>query len=157
MRFYRKEDVSERHAFPTILHPSHGFTISDGLYRSIVGFDRSICLVHRGSGSGTLQNCLGETGYWSTGQRLSDSSPSQGYSTLDDSSVPEYLVCSSPLLFPVHPPLTLGPFSPDSVVAPNDEPGRRPLSGAADEPTALLKRVHRITLVLRPLRSASLD
>ncbi|KAF9648831.1 WLM-domain-containing protein [Thelephora ganbajun] len=30
-------------------------------------------------------------GYWSSGQRLSDSTPSQGYSTLDDRSVPEYL------------------------------------------------------------------
>ena len=107
---------------------------------------------------------LGETGYWSSGQRLSDSTPSQGYSTLDESSVPEYLVgpsLSITLPEPLHP-LTrsrlLAPVFPlVSVAAPNSERGRRLSSVVVDEPTDPLNPAHRTTPVPRPSRSASLD
>ena len=74
------------------------------------GLDHANFLAYRDSG--TPIKWLWKTGYWSSGQRLSDSTPSQGYSTLNDSSVPEYLVCPSPLLVSNHSSLTFGPVLP---------------------------------------------
>jgi len=70
------------------------------------GRDHSPASHHRLCGTEPAIKWLGETGYWSSGQRLSDSTPSQGYSTLDESSVPEYLVrppLSITLPEPLHP------------------------------------------------------
>lgn len=96
---------------------SRWFTIPDGFYPQISGFLLHARLVPPTEILlGTYKTRLVETGYWSSGQRLSDSTPSQGHSALDDSSVPEYLVCP-PHSPPAHSPHSnIFPPSPPSTV-----------------------------------------
>ena len=91
---------------------SHCPAKSAGLYRLTVGVLTTRFVSPTVRLWGTPIKWLWKTGYWSSGQRLSDPTPSHGHPILDDSSVPEYLVCPSPSLFSNHLSLTFRPISP---------------------------------------------
>jgi len=86
----------------------------------------------------------------------SDLTPSQGYSTFDDSSIPEYLVHPSFSLALICPSLMLDPASLDSVVVPKGALRRRLPSSVTDKPTVSLKQGRQVDLVLMPPESATL-